>query len=299
MKIALTCFSTVDAERKSDCSMPAFVLPCGHLAQHLELARRQRRERARRPRAAAAHERVDDLRIDDRTACAHLAQGVHEVLEVADAVLQQVAEPGRAVGEQRERVALVGVLREHDDARVGVRGADRAGGLDALHVVARRHPDVGEHRVGREPPHRVEQLGRVAGARDHVDLAGVLEQSAHALAHEVVVLGDDDPQRARLIQRAPPRARDGASVHGQVHEHRRARWLVRRHPHRAAQRRHPVADVREAAAGRGAGSSVGADAASVVGDRDPQVPVARARARPTRASRCACFAVFASASRTT
>ena len=60
-----------------------------------------------------------------------------------------------------------------------------------------------------EPPHRVEQLGRVARRGDHVDLAGVLEQAAQALPHEVVVLGDHDPQRARLIQRGPPHGRRG------------------------------------------------------------------------------------------
>ena len=46
-----------------------------------------------------------------------------------------------------------------------------AGGLDALHVMARRHTDVGEHRVGGEAAHRVEQLGRVAGRGHDVDLA--------------------------------------------------------------------------------------------------------------------------------
>lgn len=96
LKIAFTCFSTVDVERNTALSIAAFVLP-----------------------------------------------------------------------------ALVGVLREHHDPGFGV-----------------------------------EQLGRVARARDHVDLARVLEQPSHALAHEVVVLGDHDAQHLGLIRRGdlPTRA---------------------------------------------------------------------------------------------
>ena len=42
------------------------------------------------------------------------------------------------------------MLGEHDDADAGVLGADPVGGLDALHVVAGRHADVGEDGVGCE-----------------------------------------------------------------------------------------------------------------------------------------------------
>jgi hypothetical protein len=44
-------------------------------------------------------------------------------------------------------------------------------GLDALHVVAGRHPDVGQHCLWSEPPDRVAQLVRVADGGDDVDLA--------------------------------------------------------------------------------------------------------------------------------
>jgi hypothetical protein len=43
------------------------------------------------------------------------------------------------------------VLGKHDDAHVGVLGADHMRGLDALHVVARRHADVGDDCVGVHP----------------------------------------------------------------------------------------------------------------------------------------------------
>jgi len=86
------------------------------------------------------------------------------------------------------------VLREHRDPDPGVLGADLVRGLDALHVVAGGHADVGEHRVGAEPAHRVAQLLAVAHGGQHLDGPGVLQEPSGAFAHEVVVLGDDDAQ---------------------------------------------------------------------------------------------------------
>ena len=159
VKIALTCFSTVEDDRCSACSMPAFVRPSA-ISRSTSSSRGVRAASGLAVAAAApAHERVDDLRVDDRAARAHLAQGVDEVLEVADAVLEQVAEPGRPVGEQRERVALVGVLRQHDDADLRVARPGWRGRPRCPPCGGRRHPDVGEHGIGAEPAHGVEQLG--------------------------------------------------------------------------------------------------------------------------------------------
>ena len=68
----------------------------------------------------------------------------HELVAVADAVLQQVRVPGGAVGQQRDRVLGLVVLREHDDAGAGVALAHELGRLDALVLEARRHADVGD-----------------------------------------------------------------------------------------------------------------------------------------------------------
>lgn len=67
-------------------------------------------------------------------------------------------------------------------------------GLDALHVVAWRHADVGQHRVRKRSPYRVQQLRRGADGGHDLNLTGVLQQSAGALPHEIVVLGDDHSQ---------------------------------------------------------------------------------------------------------
>jgi hypothetical protein len=101
------------------------------------------------------------------------------------------------------------VLGQHDDADPGAFASDGMGGLDALHVVAGRHPDGGQYCLWSEPPDRVAQLFRVADGGDDVDLAWILGQPAGALANEVVVLGEDDPQRVRhrLPRPAGPRTR--------------------------------------------------------------------------------------------
>ena len=69
-------------------------------------------------------------------------------------------------------------------------GTDRVGGLDALHVMAGWHPDVGDDGVGlqgRDP------LPKLVGSADRVDydhLAGVREEPTDSLADDEVVLGD-------------------------------------------------------------------------------------------------------------
>jgi hypothetical protein len=116
-------------------------------------------------------------------------------------VLQQIAEPLGAVLEQLEGVRLVGVLGQDDDPDLGMVAADRVGGLDALQVVG-RHADVREHHVGRETTDRVEKLFGVPHRGNDLDLTGVLEQPARALANQVVVLCDHDPEALR--QSGPP-----------------------------------------------------------------------------------------------
>ena len=134
------------------CSIPALVRPRA-------ISRRTSSSRAvratsgtRRDLPSPAHERVDDRRVDDGAARADLAQGVDEILEVADAVLEEVAEPGRP-GRRRVRCAYESsVCCESTTTPVpGCVGADRVRRLDALHAVARRHPDVGEDASGRQP----------------------------------------------------------------------------------------------------------------------------------------------------
>jgi hypothetical protein len=81
----------------------------------------------------AADHGLDHLGADDGAARADLAQRIQQPAQVADAVLRQVGQAGRAVTEQLERVALVGVLGQHHDTGLRVRRPDRVRRVDALH----------------------------------------------------------------------------------------------------------------------------------------------------------------------
>ena len=67
-----------------------------------------RRRRPEQPR--------DDLGVECRAALADPAHAVDEPLDVRDAVLEQVADALRVVGQQLERVGLLDVLGEHEHA---------------------------------------------------------------------------------------------------------------------------------------------------------------------------------------
>ena len=122
------------------------------------------------------------------------AQRVDELGAVADPLLEQIGQPVGAVPEQLERVPLLGVLGQHHDADPRVGRADRVRRPDPFGAVVRRHPDVGQHRVGPQPLHRVEELLGGAARRRHRHLAGGLQQLARALADQVGVLREDHPQ---------------------------------------------------------------------------------------------------------
>jgi hypothetical protein len=178
-----------------------------HLAQHVEFPRGEPGQRRLAQPRPAADQRVDDLRVDYRAAARHFAERRQQLLQVTDAVLEQVSEARGPVLEQLEGVGLVGVLRQdhHPDVRVG--RPDRVRGVDAFHrrpgravvpasrAACRRHPDVRQDRAGPGPAHRVEQFGRRADGGEHGHLSRVLEQPPGALPDQVVVVSDDDAQR--------------------------------------------------------------------------------------------------------
>jgi hypothetical protein len=61
-------------------------------------------------------------------------------------------------------------------------------------MVTGRHSDIGENSARAESPDRIEQLARVTDAGHDLDLPGVLQQTAYALAYEVVILCDNHPE---------------------------------------------------------------------------------------------------------
>src|SRR5581483_526007 len=134
------------------------------------------------------------------------ADGGRELADVADAVLQEVAHPLGAVGEQVEGVLRLDVLREHEHGGAGMALADLAGRAQALVRVGGRHPDVHHRHVRAVRADLQEQL--LGGARlpDHLE-PGVREQARDPLAQEDGVLGDHDARHESGISattRVPP-----------------------------------------------------------------------------------------------
>ena len=112
----VTCFSTARSVTTSSDAMPEFERPCGHVLEHLALARRERVDGV--VAAAAADELGDDRRVERRAALPHAPYGGGELAHVGDAVLEQVADSLGAFGEELHRVRRLDVLREHEHADI-------------------------------------------------------------------------------------------------------------------------------------------------------------------------------------
>ena len=151
--------------------------------------------------AGATHEARDDGGVDDALALGDPADGIAKHRDVGDPVLEQVADALGVCLEQTHRIARVEVLREHEDAHIGVVPADRLRGDEALVGVRRRHLDVGDRDRRSLGVDGAQQLLRIRGSRDDLE-ARVPEQASDSLAEQERVVGDDDPVGA-----ARPRGR--------------------------------------------------------------------------------------------
>src|SRR5829696_1518027 len=170
-------------------------LALGDLREHFPLAGRQLVQGRALRTAASGHERLDDLRVDQRSALGDRADGGHELGSVVHALLEQIGATVRATLEQRERVERIGELAEHDDAdrRVGV--AELGGEPDPLVGARRRHADVGEHHIGPLVLAGLAQRLEVAHRGDDLDRWVDSQQLVHAFAHDQAVLAEGYPDR--------------------------------------------------------------------------------------------------------
>ncbi len=171
------------------------VLALGHVREDLALAFRERRERGVGHPVLRGDERLDDLGVQDAPAARDLVQRAHELLDVGDPLLQEVAEPFGAVLEELVGVLLVGEPAEDEDADRRMLLADPFRRADALVGPGRRHPDVGHDHVGLAGLDRGHQLVVGAGRGRHLDVRLVVEELHHALPDQQVVVRDHHPQR--------------------------------------------------------------------------------------------------------
>ncbi len=148
-----------------------------HQLEDLALARGQRRQRV-----GAAHQQLaHDLRVEHRAAGRDSGDGVAQLVEGGDAVLEEVAGAALAAREELLCIGALDVLAEEEDADPRVLAAQLQGRPDALVAEGGRHADVEDGDVRREVAHGRQQRGGVA-ERAGGDEAGLVEQADEALA---------------------------------------------------------------------------------------------------------------------
>ena len=122
---------------------------------------------------------------------------------MTDALLQEVAAPLAALGQQVEGVFHVGVLRQHHDPELGMGTPQGARGSDAFVGKVRWHAHVGEHHVGIDRFDQREQVVVGRGDPREGDVVEALQERGDAGAKEVAVLGEDDAKWSGHGQRLP------------------------------------------------------------------------------------------------
>ena len=120
-------------------------------------------------------------------------------------VLQQIA--GRADAQRGEQVGLL--LGHGEDQDLDAVGASAQLGAD-LDAAQLGHPQVGQEHVGLDLLGEGERLATVGGEADDLDARVAVEQRRRALAHQAVIVGDEDAHH------------DARSMVG------RARWMTSR-----------------------------------------------------------------------
>lgn len=137
------------------------------MAQHLTLACGESVQEALL--TPAGEEAGDDLGIDDRLPLPDPPDGVRQLADVAHPVLEQVAEPVRAVLQELHREVGVHVLREHEHADVRMARPDRPCRPEPFVRVGRGHADVRHDHVGRVAVHHAQQRLRVAALANDLE----------------------------------------------------------------------------------------------------------------------------------
>ena len=147
---------------------PAIGLPLGDQDEHLALARGQLRERI--AGHGRCHQLVDERRLDDGSARGDASQRGDELVDVADAVLEQVADTLLTI---RSRASTRSPRRRTGRGRpsrtCGIGGANLLRSHEALVRVRRRHADVHDRDVRRVGGDESDEIVGGACLADDVD----------------------------------------------------------------------------------------------------------------------------------
>ena len=129
--------------------------------------------------AATQHPR-DELRVECRPAIGDPGRRVDEGLYLTDSLLEQVSDSVGTVGEQVERVALLEVLREDQQACLGPPLTYLQSRAQPIVAMTWRHVDIGNHQVRAVGESLAQQVLGIAGL-SHDIKPGLREQPRDAL----------------------------------------------------------------------------------------------------------------------
>ena len=195
------CFSTAPTVRTSAVAIPAFERPSAMSPSTSSSRWVSSLQRALG--APAGEELRDDFRVECGAPFRHAANGVDEVLDVEDAILQQVADPAAAGGEQLGRVGVLDVLRDDEDRHLRHGSPQLERGAQALVAEARRQADVDDRDVGLLAARRMDQCVAVGDGVDDRE-AVVAQQPGEPVAEQREVFGDQDSHGSSARSVVPP-----------------------------------------------------------------------------------------------
>ena len=227
-KMDPTWVSTVFGDRNSRSQMAWFERPSAIRAR-ISCSRPVRSPRALP--SPAAEQLGHYVRVDDRSAAGDPPDGAGELRDVGHAVFEQVADTGRRVVKQLDRLPRLHVLGQDQDANAGMLGADPLRREEPVVGVGRRHPDVGDHNVGLVPcDQRAERVS--VTCLPHNEEAVVGQDPGQPFSEEHGVVGQHNPDR-----RGRREGRRTGSKHRRPVRHRRVSRRRRESRLRAESRR--------------------------------------------------------------
>ena len=212
----LTCFSTAPSVTTSPAAIAPLERPS---AISRSTSRSLRGQPLQRVLSTAADQQLaDDLGVERRAARRHAAQGLDELADIRDPVLQQVADAAGVPGDQLDGVGLLDVLGQHQHRDLRPLSTQHQGGPDPLVGPGRRHPDIDDAQVGLVLLDRSDERLAVLDSGDDLE-AGFGRAAARSLP-----AGGRRPRRSRLAWqlhskggRAAGRAGDGQGAVDRTH----------------------------------------------------------------------------------
>src|SRR2546423_7095447 len=185
------------------------------MAQDIALAGAELVERALM--ATAPEHAPDYLGIESAAPARDACNGTPERIDVADALLQQIADALCAVPDEVKGVVLLVVLGEHQHAGLRQQAPQLDRCAKAVVCPPRRHLDVDDCNIRLVRERLAQERLRIARLADDIE-PRLHEQTRYPLAHQNVVLPDDYAQGLRhdetLLPLAGGRAIGATSTSG-------------------------------------------------------------------------------------